>query len=775
MNSRVICSVVILAIIVACAGTAGAEDTDQPWQVTADRILHFKNPDCLVAEGNVVMSRKNTANTAAGQEQAAGSSTNQPAAALKPMTITGDWLRLEPGNIVKVRGHAVLDSEDEHITADSARLNIDNHTGILHKATLYFPQRHVYLAGEQIEKTGELTYHLEDGWVTKCAPKEGKAPPWSFGWSKAMITQEGFAHFMNATLRVKDVPVIYSPYFGFSTSQQRKTGFLMPEFSQGERDGTGILVPFFINLSPSQDLTLYGGGKAKRGVIGGAKYRYVLDENSKGIFALNYMHDRLQDTPEDDYKSDGIFRSRQNRYWFRGKVDEDFGNNWQGKMDLDLVSDRDYLEEYDDGMLGFIKSDAEFKQLFNRGFDSETTYVRYNTAQLAKFWSDMSLNTEMSLVQDLTSTPSTQHLWTLPRVTFAGSHALLQTQDMSTPTGLRAIAESTDLLWNTELVNYWREAGVGGRRLDLHPQLTAPLRVTPYLETTATMGVRETLYNVDDNRVKPGSYGDGILTRYLYDFNLSTSTIFMRDFNFEKYSSRLTHMIRPNLSYDYIPYKRQTYLPSMDVVDRIGPQNLITYGIDNDFFLSPLLEEWDMDKGRRLAYSKISQSYDLREASRDLAGPNDHHRPFSAVYIEAGLYPLQELSFLYKTNWDVYHKGILNYELTSTYSDADGDNLSFGYRYYPAQTVNQINFDATKKLTETLLAQGIFDHSLSYDETSTASLRVLYNPACWALEMLASTATNEDYRFTILFSLEGVGNIIGLHQSFRTTRADAIP
>jgi len=602
-------------------------------------------------------------------------------------------------------------------------------------------------------------------------PKKGKAPPWSFGWSKATITREGFAHFINATLRVKDVPVIYSPYFGFSTNQQRKTGLLMPEFSQGQRDGAGILVPLFINLSPCQDLTLYGGDLAKRGVAGGAEYRYVRDEYSKGVFTLSYLHDHLKDTAKNDYKSDGIYRSRQNRYWLRGKIDQDFGENWLGKLDLDLVSDQDYLQEYADGMLGFTKSDLEFRRLFHRGFQSKTTYVRSNTAQLYKGWADMSLNTEVRLVQDVTSTPSTHHLWTLPRVTFAGSHALLQPQAVST--GLRAFAENTDLTWNSEFVNYWREAGVGGRRLDLHPQLKAPLPISPYLETTATVGVRETLYNVDDNSAIPAGYGNGILTRYLYDFNLATSTIFMRDFNFKRYSRRLTHMIRPNLSYTYVPYKRQNYLPSMDGVDRLAARNIIGYGIDNDLDLSPFGED-GRAPSRRLAYSKIRQSYNIREAKRDSRGPLDHHRPFSDIYIEAGLYPINNWSLIYKTNWNVYGRGILNYELTSSYANSNGDNLTFEYRYYPAQTVNQVNLNVTKKLTDTLLAQGIFDHSLYYDETSTASLRIFYHPACWALEMLASTATNEDYRFTILFSLEGVGNIIGLHQSFRTTQTNPV-
>ncbi len=755
----------IMIVIVLCADLAGADDSSLPWQVTADRILYFKNPDCLVAEGNVVMTRKSASlggvKTTWSSLEAESDSVPQEAF-LKPLVITGDWLRLERGNMVKVRGHVVLDSVDEHITADFCHFNFDNHTGVLHNATLFFPKRHIYLAGKEVEKTGELTYHLVDGWVSKCDPQDDKAPPWSFGWTEATITQEGFAHFKNATLRVKDIPIIYSPYFGFNTNQHRKTGLLLPEFSQGGSDGTGVLVPLFINLSPSQDITLFAGGLTGRGAVGGAEYRYVLDENSKGAFALNYFHDHHQDTPGDDYKSDGLLRSREHRYWLRGKVDHDFANDWHGKLDVDLVSDHDYLEEYDGGMLGYNKSEKRFSQQFNRGFESETTYVRSNTAQLSKTWATMSLNGEMRVVNDTTDTQSTHHLWSLPKLTFAGSYDLLQPQIGSS--GLLALAEGTDLVWDSELVYYWREAGVGGQRLDLHPQLKAPLHISPYLETTVAVGVRETLYNVDDNSDVPIGYGNGILTRYLYDFNIATSSIFMRDFDFKKSSRRLTHMIRPSLSYTYVPYKRQAYLPSMDGVDRIDAQNTIGYGLDNDFDFSGIGTNRD-SAGRKLAYTKFYQFYNIREAQRNLSGPDDHRRPFSDISIEAGLYPLNGLGLIYKTNWNVYGNGILNYELTSSYRNEKGDSLNLEYRYYPVMTINQVNANFVKKVTADLETQAIFEHSLSTDETSTASLGVVYNPACWAMEMLVSTATDEDYRFTMLFSLEGIGNIIGLNRT----------
>jgi len=745
---------------------------DSPWQITADRMSRFENPPSVVAEGNVVMRRRLQEGTVMptlphmitpkGDMDAALEAGEAPAKA--PMVIKGDWLRYDiAGNTVKIRGHAALDSDEEHVTAEAATLNLDDNTGTLSRATIYFPTRGLYVAGDEIKRTGELTYELVDGWVTKCDPETGKAPPWSFAWSKAKITYEGFAHFTNARLRVKDVPVMYSPYFGFSTNRRRKTGFLLPEWSQGGRDGVGVLVPLFLNLSPSHDATIYAGGNENRGPILAGEFRYVQDYDSKGGFMVNYMSDRKDDTPGDDFKSDGYYRTGNDRYWIRGKIDHAFTARLRGKLDVDLVSDRDYLQEYEDGMIGFEESNKRFKKAFGRGFDSSTTYVRTNTAQLSMTWPDMSLNAELRAVQDLTDAHSTDHLWSLPKISFDGRKTLLE--PTANPGPARLFLEGVDLAWETEYVYYWRENGVGSQRLDLHPQLKAPVPLTPYLETTMTVGLRSTSYLVDDNSDVDQGYGSGLKTRTMSDFELATSTILMRDFDVSFGGlERLTHMVRPEVTYNYVPTEDQNDYPNLDGTDRISAVNLLTYGINNDFEISRS-DEAGRETRRKLGYVKVKQSYDIAEERRDDLAPGEEKHPFSDIAFESVFDPFSNVRLGYKSDWSVYGEGMVKYELASRLSDHRGDSLNLEYRYEKGSEIRQLNADMTVVFSDTLLAQAVLAHSFYADEVSDARLRLYYHPACWSLEFLAANTADGDYRFTLVVNLAGVGNVLGVNQT----------
>jgi len=768
------CLVMLLAFAVGmgftlAAGEVRAADSapaSTPWQVTADKVSRFVNPPCVIAEGHVVLVREGVASI--GQIDRPAVAAPGAGGGLKPLTITGDWIRLDPdANLVKVRGHFVLDSEDEHVTAEVADLDMDRQTGALQKATIYFPKRSLYLAGDDVKKTGDLTYHLENGWVTKCDPTQGKTPPWQFNWSRADVAQEGFAHFRNATFRVKDTPLVYTPYFAFPTNTKRKTGFLLPELSGSSRDGAGVLAPFFVDISPSQDVTLYAGELSSRGPLAAAEYRYVHGQDSKGTLLVSYLQDRLTDSLSDDFKSDTIYRTETNRYWLRGKADHDFGGNTTGKLDLDLVSDQDYLQEYADGMIGYTEGNKVFVSQFGRGLDGKTTQVRSNVAQVNKLWPTMTLNGEVRGVDDASAVASTSHPWSLPSLAFAGSRPLVPGR--TTEHGLRSLIADTDLIWDSGYVYYWREEGVGEQRLDLHPVLKTPLPLSPYLETTAGLGLRQTMYQVDDNGTSASDYGNGVLNRTVSDASLATSTIFMRDFVMNGTRlQRLTHMVRPEVGYAYLPAVDQGDLPSLDSIDRLVPKNLLTYGVRNDFdVLGAESDAW------KFGYARLSQAYDIRAARRDLL-PQQIRKTFTNVVLESWVQPVQKFRVLYNTAWDVYEDEAAYYQTGMSYTNERKDNMLVAYRYSGVSNINQFNVNLGVRLSRTLTAQAIVNHSLETSKTTDSSLRLLYAPECWGMALQATTTPDESYRFTLLFSLEGVGNILGLSQTLSSGGAGGV-
>lgn len=736
---------VCLGLLLCQAGLAvGAERSSAGWEITADRLERDESADVVVASGKVVMVQQLPA-----------------AAAASARTIKADWVRYDRRQgLVQARGEAMIESPRERITAERAELDLNRDTGRLSAATLYFPEEHLYLEGREVEKSGEFTYHLVDGWASKCKPVPGQASPWSFAWAEGDLTVDGFARFQNATFRVKDLPVAYAPFMAIPTNRQRKSGFLLPELSSSKREGTGIIVPFFLNLSPAHDLTLHAGSYGARGAVAATEFRYRWAEYSQGAIAFAYLQDRTVDTLQEEYKSDGVLRGNESRYWLRGKVDHDFGNLLLGKVDLDLVSDRDYLQEFNFGELGYDESEQRFQRAFGRGFDNKTNPLRANVVQLSKFWRAMAINSEVRLLQDPTA-PATTEPWTLPRLNFSGQTPVLG-GEAGGGAG-RGFFSEFEFSWEAEYLRYWRERGSGYQRGHLAPKVEAPIPLTPYLEVVASVGADQTWYELEGGAP---ALGDPRPSRTLGNLQLAASSTWVREFGleFEEYKS-LNHMIRPTLRYAAVSVKDQTELPRLDAVDRIGGGRRLTYGLDNDF---DLFGEGGDGRllTRKYANFKAFQSYELGRDDGMTVWGREGERPWSPLDLELSLNPFARYALNYKSLLGVHGEGVTRYEVNTDLTNGRHDHLALGYRYGREHEIDQLNAGVLLNLNSQVLLGGAIAHSLATDQTVEGNIRLLYSPACWNVELKLAVTPDDDYRATVVFSLEGIGKVFGLNQNF---------
>lgn len=711
----------VLFLLTAClclrpAGPAAAEDfLSGPWQVTADRITYTKNPETIRAQGNVIL---------------------QPLAENTPDPLVFKAERMVydiAGKTVKAFGSLNIKTDYDEIWAEEGILYLNSRTGTFKNATLLRGKDSLRLTGEVMEKTGDLTYYMVNSWATSCQISVGETPPWSI-WSKeTRVTKEGYASLKHASFKIKGRTILYSPYLLLPAKTERQTGLLFPEISNSERDGQGLLAPLFINLSPSSDATLYLGALSKRGANLGAEFRYIADLQSRGTFAINYLQDSTRDSALADYNSDGFLRTRENRYWVRGKADHVFANGLIAKLDIDMVSDRDFLQEFRDGMTGFRMSSNDFQDIYHRGFQPETVMLRDNTMQLSNLWTAMGLHGELWAVDDASDQPASETPpWAMPRLYF---------------TGLTPIDKTPlDLTWESEYTYYWRERGVGAHRFDLHPRLISQLPLGPYLEATASGGLRETLYFMESHGSSNWS-GDKTQNRELFDLNLNIASTLVRDFNFTARDTdhTLHHTIRPYVDYGYTPLEDQSNLPDFDGIDRIQAENRLQYGLRN--YLRDNYTKDGAAGSRDFAYLDISQAYDFRA---------DRER-FSDIFIETELSPFSGLTINYETQVGVYGDGVSYYDLKTSYTNRRGDKLSADYYYKRDLEAHEINASLQVKLTELLSARYDAIHSFNDNVGGVeSSLRLRYQPGCWSMEAVASK-TSEDTRFMLVFSLSGLG------------------
>ncbi|MCI5160344.1 MAG: LPS-assembly protein LptD, partial [Candidatus Electrothrix sp. AUS1_2] len=293
-------------------------------------------------------------------------------------TIKADWVVYDMDlGTVKLRGNVFIDIGPDKLQASEGVVHLTRETASFTDATIIRQYKDMRVEGRVVEKTGELTYHIEDGWLITCKLKEGETPPWSFKAADAEITDGGYALLKHATFRIKDVPILYTPYMVLPAKRNRQTGLLFPSFSLSDRDGFSLEWPLFINISPSSDITLYPHYLAERGFMAGAEGRYMLDEESRGTFMANFLNDDLSDIENPDnaeyYADGGYTHTNQNRYWVRGKADQKIGD-WITRADIDLVSDQDYLAEFSNGFTGYAASDKRLSDQFGRGLQDRTTY-----------------------------------------------------------------------------------------------------------------------------------------------------------------------------------------------------------------------------------------------------------------------------------------------------------------------------------------------------------------------------------------------------------------
>ena len=721
----------------------------EQWNITADKMTRYENPPSIIAEGNVILEQTEETvkeKAAEGRWDALLEETpkkGQPGKKVTEVktltTIKADWIVYDVNmGSIKARGNVYIEIGTDKLFAETGEVDLNKETGTFTDASIIRQQKDMHFEGKVIEKTGDVTYRVEDGWIITCKLKDGETPPWSFAAKDADITDGGYAVLKHTTFRIKDVPVMYLPWMVLPVKRDRQTGFLFPTVSSSDRDGFGFNMPFFLSLSPSSDLTIYPEYMAERGLMAGLEFRYIRDQNSKGTFIGNYLDDALSNPDEIDYYHDGNYsHTNSDRYWLRGKVDDEFAG-WITRLDLDIVSDRDYLSEFNTGPTGFSTTHDRLLNVFGRGLQNKTEDERANTLRILKSWQDMSMEGELLGINDVrldkrNPTP----LWKLPAL----KH-----------TGLLPVGDTRlNFDWDADYVNYWREHGTGANRFDLFPRLSMPVPLSDYLESTASAGVRDTLYFVQ--KFEDANWpGDEIENRFLLDLEGEIGTTLVRNFNMALLDAPAwRHTFRPFVNYHYVPDVDQGDLPQLDSVDRIDDMNLVSYGLDNFFNLAGTKGGIDFD--RYFGFLKIEQGYDLRSEESDT--------PWEPVNFEVGYLPTQQLTLIYETDVDVYGGGVLTHSVEGAYLSSRGDLLAADYRYNEPADIDSIAVDARVNLFYNLLVAYSVERSISGSTTVEENIAFIYNPSCWSVE-LSSNYTPGDQKFMLTFRLANIGNPFGL-------------
>jgi len=116
---------------------------------------------------------------------------------------------------------------------------------------------------------------ISKGVFTVCAKKEEQCPPWSLQAKKISHDKtKKTIHYKNALLKFYNIPIFYFPIFYHpDPTVKRKSGLLVPFFTDSTSVGTGFGLPYYWAISNDKDITFTPKIYAKENILFLNEYR----------------------------------------------------------------------------------------------------------------------------------------------------------------------------------------------------------------------------------------------------------------------------------------------------------------------------------------------------------------------------------------------------------------------------------------------------------------------------------------------------------------------
>jgi len=602
--------VVVLPSLCAAAETSAPdvpiipstkERQQLPLTIDGDRVEYFQQEDRYVVDGHGVLKYGQTQLNADHMEY---------------VKRTGQ---------LNANGHVVLVQGLERMTMDRLEYNIFDQSGVMYQADLSVPMLNedqvleaspYRLIAKRIERSADGTLHAEGAAFTTCDTVcEGGVPPWEFEAHRLRAVLDGYLIARGVTLRVRDVPVLYLPWFAYPL-QSRQSGFLLPAFGYNTTEGFRYLQPFYWAIGRSQDATISLDLRTKLGIGVDNEYRYRLTETAKGQLDLDYFHDWNNG---DNFLS---YRAQHQQRWL--------DNRLQLSWDINFVNRKDLFTE-------LSYSTAERSQLGLESFASLTYRLDHQFMYLS-----------MQYTQNLVASTQ-QSLQRLPEI----GYRLIDARLGSLPLYAGLQATVVHFYEGTDVRIFGEGNGNGELRVDLYPTLTGRLHPVAGVTITPTVGARETYYNSAALIPNDTEYRQAVYAALRTDLQLT------------RWYGSIMHVVEPSLLFEYSHQLNSVTVPQFDEVDTIPEKRHVTLMLTNRLRRagapsaappqpqSNIVPSIDTGRGD-LLWIKVTESYAMQTV-KDQA---PEQSPFTDLRIQAEARPVSKVAMNMESFVNFYGQGV---------------------------------------------------------------------------------------------------------------------
>ena len=284
--------------------------------------------------------------------------------------VKGDYIDYDQNSsLVRVRDNGMLMRDGSIVYSPSFDYNLDAETGYVEYPDFWIGGT----GGSGMADSAEIfdSNHMRLNSVTYagCPCPE---PSWYIKSPQVdMHSDENEGIARHGVLYFKNVPILYSPWLSFPLRKERKSGFLAPTYGTSSKSGMDFVLPYYINIAPNYDATLFPRYMSKRGSMLGGEFRY-LQPSYSGTISGNY----LKKDKELDMK----------RWLINASHSHSLGGGFGLNLKYNRVSDDDYFRDITDIGLAqstttSLSSSASLNWSGYKYFSASLTAIKYQTLQ----------------------------------------------------------------------------------------------------------------------------------------------------------------------------------------------------------------------------------------------------------------------------------------------------------------------------------------------------------------------------------------------------------
>lgn len=586
------------------------------------------------------------------------------------------------GNVRMRDNGALIVGDHAQVQLDTGAAQIDNAEYVMHKSRI----RGNALYAKRAENA---IIRLKDGTYTTCEPDSNA---WQLrGNNITLNPATGFGTATNATLRVKNIPILYTPYIYFPIDDRRQSGFLPPSFSSGGESGFTLVTPYYFNLAPNYDATLYPRYMTKRGLLMEGEFRY-LTKSSEGQVGGAYLNDDNDErSKQTDFEKTRWMLNLQHKGGLDSRV--------MTEVDYTDISDPYYFQDLQTDQIGVERRDALNQQgaVSYRGdnYNARLNLQAYKLATISQI------------------TPYNR----LPQITFNGSLPYH-------PGGLNFAYDAEAVRFDRDLEtgNFIDKDGVtstprldtnvrgltraNGTRLNVAPSVSLPM-TSSYGFITPKLKYAYTKYDLDldgtgkQDMVRAGQTFNSSQDRSIPIASVDSGLYFDRATQW--FGKNYNQTLEPRLFYLYVPEKDQSDIPVFDTsetsfsysslfrdnrfsgTDRIGDENKLSLGVTS---------RWIEENGFERQRVSVGQALYFKDREVQLPGivaanREDSRSDVSPIALDYEFRFNRDWRATADYNWDTENHSARSGSAMFHYQPEDNPNkvINVGYRYRNDQVV----------------------------------------------------------------------------------------